>query len=358
MYKKAAANQREFEDFYLPFGGRLSSNNRWVKLAKIVPWDEAEVLYREKFSKGTGSPAKSLRVALGALIIKERCGFTDRETVLQIRENPYLQFFLGFGEYSDEPPFDSSMMVHFRKRLSLDFLREVNEMIIAAEKMDQSDDDQNNGDDSSKSNRGKLIVDATCAPADIRYPTDISLLNEAREKLEKIIDTLHAPNIGKVKKPRTYRQKARKDFLKAIKSKLRRAKTVRRAVGKQLRYVRRNLAHIRNLAKDGTLGLLTRAEYRSLLVISELYRQQKDMYENRVRRVDDRIVSIAQPHVRPIIRGKSGAPVEFGAKLSPTSEAVIGMTAIVMNLEKQLRILFAKILRALLAHQTKNYRPA
>ena len=67
---------------------------------------------------------------------------------------------------------------------------------------------------------------------------------------------------------------------------------------------------------------------------------------------------------RVVIEGKFGeAKRRYGlnrimAKLSPTSEAVIGMTAIVMNLEKQLRILFAKILRALLAHQTKNYRPA
>ena len=42
-------------------------------------------------------------------------------------------------------------------------------------------------DPGTKGNQGTLIVDATCAPANIRYPQDISLLNEAREKLESII---------------------------------------------------------------------------------------------------------------------------------------------------------------------------
>ena len=53
-----------------------------------------------------------------------------------------------------------------------------------------------------------------------------------------------------------------------------------------------------------------------LLVVTEVYRQQLSMYENESKRIDDRIVNIAQPHIRPIVRGKAGKPVEFGAKLS------------------------------------------
>ena len=111
--------QLEFEDFALPFGGKLRSRNRWVKLAKFIPWDEFEPVYAKAASKSQlGPPAKSVRVALGALIIKERLGTSDEETVEQIRENPYLQYFLGFKEYRDEPPFDPSMFVYFRKRFS------------------------------------------------------------------------------------------------------------------------------------------------------------------------------------------------------------------------------------------------
>ena len=114
-------NQRQlgFEGFDLPFSGKLRSDNRWVKLAKFIPWDEFEPDYAKAASKSNlGPPAKSVRVALGALIIKERLGTSDEETVEQIRENPYLQYFLGYKEYRDEQPFDPSMFVHFRKRFS------------------------------------------------------------------------------------------------------------------------------------------------------------------------------------------------------------------------------------------------
>ncbi len=89
-------------------------------------------------------------------------------------------------------------MVHFRKRITPEILAEINEMIIREAK-DDKDDDDNDG------NSGTMIVDATCAPSQIRYPQDVSLLNEARENAEKLIDQLHNPADGK--KPRTYRKK-------------------------------------------------------------------------------------------------------------------------------------------------------
>ena len=84
--------QPEFEDFYTPFGGRTRSDNRWVILSKLIPWEEMEKRYAENFSKeGIGAPAKPVRVALGSLIIKEKLGLTDRETTMQIQENHYLR---------------------------------------------------------------------------------------------------------------------------------------------------------------------------------------------------------------------------------------------------------------------------
>ena len=133
-------NQLEFENFGLPFSGRLRSDNRWVKLAKIIPWGEFETSYSKSFKgSGQGPPAKSVRVALGALIIKERLGTSDEETVEQIRENPYLQYFLGFKEYKDEEPFHPTMFVHFRKRISKEMLGKVNEAIH--KKTKSKDDD-------------------------------------------------------------------------------------------------------------------------------------------------------------------------------------------------------------------------
>lgn len=324
MYRKTPDKQLAFEDFYLPFGGKLRSDNRWVHLARMIPWDIAESFYAEQFSQnGQGAPAKSARMALGALIIKERLGVSDEEAVEQIRENPYLQYFLGFHEFRDEAPFDPSMFVHFRHRFSLDQLNRINEAIVQAERAEgkkdatsSSEDGDSDDDAPSGGNSGKLIVDATCAPADIRYPTDTSLVNEAREKSEQIIDTLFEPLKGQTRKPRTYRQKARRLFLKYSKSRKRSSRQTRKALGQQLRFLRRNLTTIERLCEQVSLTQLGHRQYRDLLVIQELYRQQQWMYEHRSHRISGRIVSLSQPHIRPIVRGKASAPTEFGAKLS------------------------------------------
>ena len=132
MYRKDDPNQMEFEDFYLPFGGKIRSDNRWVILSKQMTWEQIEKEYSTNFSQNnTGNPAKSARIALGALIIKERLNTTDRETVLQIAENHYLQYFLGFSEYKDEVPFDHSLMTHFRKRFNKNTLAQINELIVS-----------------------------------------------------------------------------------------------------------------------------------------------------------------------------------------------------------------------------------
>lgn len=261
------------------------------------------------------------RIAFGALIIKERLGITDEETVEQIAENPYLQYFLGLHEYREKPLFNPSMMVHFRSRFGEEHHQRINTRIIElttrGEAPAPEDDDNQDGDGTGPPNAGKLLVDATCTPADITYPTDLKLLGEAREKTELYIDHLHAADIGKKKKPRTYREKARAQYLAVAKQKKPGHKKIRKAIGRQLRYIRRNLGHIDKMLGNGaSLEVLSKYELGCLQVIHELYRQQSIMHEERIHTIADRIVSISQPHVRPIVRGKSGKKVEFGAKIS------------------------------------------
>jgi transposase, IS5 family len=327
MYRHSTPGQLSFENFYLPFGGKLSGENRWVKLAALIPWEKFEAEYAAQLSEDMGAPAKSFRMALGALIIKERLGTSDAETVEQIRENPYLQFFLGLSEYSDSAPFDRSMFVHFRKRLTLELVGRINEAVVLScseqsksetPNVDDSEQEEDDDDDEPPPNEGQLILDASCAPGDIRYPTDLSLLNEAREATEAIIDLLYEQVRDSMKyKPRTYRKEARREYLSITKQRKVRGKTMRSSIRKQLSYVKRNLAHIHALVAAGaSLSALDKQLYRKLLVIAELHQQQQSMYDTRQHRIDDRIVSLSQPHIRPIVRGKAGTPVEFGAKFS------------------------------------------
>jgi len=313
MYKKQS-KQVGVADFGMPLGLKLDPENRWVKKAATIPWDEIELRYAGLFESGTGNVAKPLRLALGALIIQTQySSFSDAEVPLQIRENPYMQYFCGLPGYVDELPFDSSSLVHFRKRLTPEILGEINEMIIekAENKDDPPPDVPGNGDEEEPENEGDLLVDATCAPQNIRYPLDLSLLNEARENLEGMIDVLHKQTGGE--KPRTYRRKARKEYLSVAKKKRKTPKEIRKAIRKQLNYIKRDWGILVNYLAAGKA--LSDKHLQRLETIELLYEQQLFMYENHVNRVDNRIVSLSQYWVRPIVRGKAKAKTEFGAKL-------------------------------------------
>ena len=118
-------------DFKQPVGMNLKEGNRWVKKAQTIPWPEIEKRYAALFTNRKGNAAKPLRLALGACIIQAEYGFSDEETALMIQETPYLQYFCGYPGYDDEKlPFDPSLMVYFRKRLTPEVLGEINEMIV------------------------------------------------------------------------------------------------------------------------------------------------------------------------------------------------------------------------------------
>jgi len=199
-------------------------------------------------------------------------------------------------------------MVAFRKKFDEKVIREINEMLFKP-KQDNNDEDK-----PEPPNQGTLIMDATCTPANITFPQDIKLCNEAREKTEAMIEAMHRPNRGIQEKPRMDKQKARKDYLKVAKSKKRNAKTLRKAVRKQLFYIRRNLLSIEKLMAN--YDQLSPKQQGEIETIKKLYEQQKYMIDNHTHVVEDRIVSISQPHVRPIVRGKADAKTEFGAKVA------------------------------------------
>jgi len=322
MYEKKT-KQVSFDENPNSFiGARLSPKNRWVKLAQIIPWSRLEGRYHRTFANPkVGNPAKSCRMAIGSLIIKERMRLSDIETVELIRENPYMQFFIGLNNFTDDTPFDASTMTYFRKRLTPEILAEINQLIVEASKEDDDNhDDDASGDagtpDESKpepKNDGTLILDATCAPADVHFPTDVALLNDSRVKLEEMIDHLHEGSDEK--KPRTYRQKARTLYLRFARNRRPRYKQIRRAIREQLGFVRRDLDLVKDLLSNSRRQLTPR-QMQYWQTIQDVYQQQLEMYREKKHKVEDRIVSIHQPWVRPIVRGKATADVEFGAKIS------------------------------------------
>ena len=131
MYRKADSSPTPPENFELPFEGKLSQDNRWVIMANLIPWDEFEEEYAKNFSSDMGAPALPFRIALGSLIIKEKLGISDRETVEQLKENPYLQYFIGQTHYSNKVPFDASLLVRFRERINVNLVNQINERMVS-----------------------------------------------------------------------------------------------------------------------------------------------------------------------------------------------------------------------------------
>lgn len=314
--------QLSIEGFTTPFYQQLDPDNRWVTLSKLIPWDSLVSQYHRKNpTKCTGRPSLNPRVAIGAVIIKHMLALDDRETVAQITENMYLQFFLGYSSFSKEPPFDPSLFVEIRKRMGDELIAEMNDRVLEYSQVkpevvyketdkDKSSEKDHNPDD----NKGELLMDATVCPQDIAYPTDLNLLNEAREISEKIIDMLHRLE-PEPKKPRTYRQVARKKYLRIAQNRNPSKRMIRRGIKEQIQYLRRNFNTINKKLDSWQSFPLKHKWQRHYWIIQTLYGQQKEMLENKTHKVDDRIVSIHQPHIRPMVRGKARNKTEFGSKI-------------------------------------------
>ena len=322
MVRYTSDKQLTIEEFKTPFQARLSAENRWVKLSKVVPWDEFASAYIAMMNTGHGRPGVSPRTVLGALIIKHLEKLDDRGVILAIQENIYMQFFVGLKEFTVEPVFDPSLLVQIRKRVGRKVFDSLNADLIrsATGEKDKRHNKKNKKDDGDEpKNKGKLQIDATVADQYITYPTDNGILNESRKKCEMLIDTLYDLGGKQGVKPRTYRRILDKAYLSYSKKKRKSKSTHRKMTRKLLECVNRNIKHIDRMLDEfetrGERFPLTHAQQRLFWIIRIAYQQQKNMYDADQHSCPDRIVSIYQPHIRPIPRGKIKSQIEFGPKL-------------------------------------------
>jgi hypothetical protein len=317
-----STKQQILPGFETPFQKELSIDNRWVKLKQIVPWDKFASIYISVMKPGKGRPILSPRIVLGALIIKHIENLDDRGVILAIQENVYMQYFIGLPSFTTEPVFSPSLFVEIRKRIGQKEFDILNIELIQSlsKKKDKVHNKKNKKEgEQSAQNKGEMQADATVADQYITYPTDSGTLNESRKKLEKMIDNLYEKDKKRGIKPRTYRRKIDRLFLNYSKKKNKSKQDHRKMNRKLLESVKRNLRYI-----DKYLDLfesrqskfpLNKKEQHMLFVIRTVYAQQKYMYENNTHSHPDRIVSIYQPHVRAIPRGKTKSRTEFGSKL-------------------------------------------
>jgi hypothetical protein len=364
MIRYTPASERKLSLFKTPFENELDPNNRWVQMAELVPWDDMAQVFMDHLSERHGRPSVDLRIILGALLVKHIQGLSDEDTIDYIQENIYAQYFVGLSSFQVEPVFVPSLFVEVRKRLGAKGADRLNSLLIRhAQELrlvkhrrkpakpkggddpgspdtkgtpgtEQSTSADHQGADTSAdasdnqeacqsdANRGTMLVDATVTPLHIAFPTDSGLLNHAREHSEQLLDVLYksAESLWPVK-PRTYRREARKRYISFSKKRNKSKKAIHKAVGQQLRYVRRNIKTLHKMLDQLEAAEIEIAwdkhQWRMFWIIQELYRQQDVMFGDKRKRIKDRLVSLQQPHARPIKRGKSGGrDTEFGPKIN------------------------------------------
>jgi len=323
MIDYTSSAQLTIMEFNTPFLTSLDPNNKWVKLSKSVPWDRFANIYIKAMNTGFGRPGISPRKVLGALIIKHLMNLDDRGTIEAIQENPYMQFFVGLSDFTIKPIFDASLFVDIRKRVGNETFDELNtqliEMATGVSDTKHNVNHNKKNEDGSPKNKGKLQMDATVADQYIKYPTDTDLMNSGRKILEKIIDIVYQKDNKQGIKPRTYRRRMNKNYLNFSKKRKKRKNEIRKMKHQLLEHLKRDIGHINNMLdkweEKGKAFPLKQQQQRQLWIITTLYEQQREMYNNRTNTCSNRIVSIHQPHVRPIKRGKQNSETEFGSKL-------------------------------------------
>ena len=318
----------------------LDKSNRWVQLGDLLPWPELEKKYNSRLdNRERGAGNKPARMVLGAMIIKHKLCLSDQETIEIIRENPYMQYFCGLSEFTDTPLFDSSLFVTLRKRISEEELNDMTTQLLLEQRRVLEDRRQreeqsvrDNGDEppapqpedpnaagftdsKGRQHKGVLKIDATCADAEVRYPVDATLLETACRKIDEYTSKI-CKEFGITGK-KTHYKDVRSAYLLLIKQKVKRGKLVKNTIAYLLNCLSKDFRQFMDiLAADyRRYEFLFLYEKRILTAIIKMMHQQEEMHRKGVHQCANRIVSIFQPHVRPIVRGKAGANTEFGAKI-------------------------------------------
>ena len=200
MIRYKSCRQLSISEFKMPFEAKLDENNRRVVLSKIVPREELARLYYKNFKSNRGAPTKDARL-VPKVIIKHIMKTDDHGVIEMIRENPCMQYFLGLRAFTYEQVMTPSLLVSIRKQIDLDVFESLTDDLIRKglkvksgakpEEVDTDTDNDNDDDpDPHPGNKGKLQLDATVRDTDIKYPTDLDLLNESHQKAEELIDDL------------------------------------------------------------------------------------------------------------------------------------------------------------------------
>lgn len=312
MYTKESRDEQLnlFSDGLLaPF---LDSENELFKIAKTLDWVKLSDKLSEFYSSDNGRPTKSSRLKIGLLVLKHLYKLSDKDTLKTLKENIYAQYLCNISLEGTKKCLNSSTLTYFRKQIGLKGIKFIEEEVLDSLKR-------------AKLLKNKILVcDTTVVPSGIAYPTDISLLEKVRAKA---VGYLEKAKQFTADTYRTYKRTARKVFITYQKIRHHTIQSRRRVQRKILQFSKRNVAQLKNALEKISQGAnnslnkiknkvqeqFLKQAHAFLVTASNIVEQQKDIYKRLP--VKERIVSVHQPHLRPMVRGKYPVEVEFGPKI-------------------------------------------
>jgi transposase, IS5 family len=271
------------------------------RIFNLIPWDELVKLLPEKKNPASAPSYLPRAGYFGLMFLKHYTSLSDEKLLAAFQTNYAYQMFcvcrLKVGEVIRDNAFVSRTRSYLAKHCDMN---KVQEVLIEAFK-------------GKLENTNVLMMDATCYEVHLRFPTDVKLLWESCTFLweEQI------PGLCKLSGQKTPRSKFKEQKIKQIDfSKKRKVgiKANKKRVKSLLKLLKKGIEAFQNLL-DQTKGLhLSENVANKFKTIRKVYQQQRYLVENKTTSVKDRIVSLSQPHIRPIVRGKENKPVEFGIK--------------------------------------------
>jgi len=283
---------------------RIFRESRLGKLHSVIPFKELASHFRYfKSNKPQGCKAFfTLEGGLGLMFLKHELGFSDEKLIERLNSDWQLQLFCGIrllGRKIKDKDIVGRWRRFFGTHMDMDALQDKLAQHWSTD-MDNTD---------------ILLDDATCYESDVKYPTDVKLLYDCSEWLFKQI--MERSNLLGLRAPKKdHYNKLRKRMRSYLMMKKKRRKKRKRLIKSLLHWVDKWQQHLQGILDKGrafNIGLKDRF-YKRLRTTRIVYFQQLYMFENNVRKVANRIVSLYKPYLRPIVRGKERKPVEFGAK--------------------------------------------